>query len=65
MPSTARKNTTPKSSHRLSGSMTEEPRVELTKIAEKNKLLVAWVVRKAVERLLRDEQLMFHVGQAR
>ena len=34
-------------------------------MASKNKVSVAWVVREAIERLLRDEQLLFHVGQHR
>ena len=65
MPSTARKKTAPRASHRLSVSLTEEQHVELTEIAEKNKVSVAWVVREAIERLLRDEQPLFHVGQER
>jgi type I restriction enzyme R subunit len=31
-------------------------------IAEKNKVSVAWVVREAIERLVSDEQPLFHVG---
>lgn len=63
MPSAARKKTTPKASHRLSVSLTEQQHAELAEIAEKNKVSVAWVVREAIERLLRDEQPLFHVGQ--
>ncbi len=65
MPLASRKMSTPKASHRLSVSLTEEQHSELIEIAEKNKVSVAWVVREAIERLLRDEQPLFHVGQER
>lgn len=65
MPQTSRKKTTPKASHRLSVSLTEEQHTELLEIAEKNKVSVAWVVREAIERLLQDEQPLFHVRQER
>lgn len=61
----SRKKSTPKTSHRLSVSLTEEQHSELIEIAEKNRVSVAWVVREAIERLLRDEQPLFHVGQER
>ncbi|PJE26426.1 Ribbon-helix-helix protein, copG family [Pseudooceanicola antarcticus] len=61
----AKKKNTPKASHRLSVSLTEEQHTELLEIADKNKVSVAWVVREAIERLLRDEQPLFHVGQER
>lgn len=54
-----------KSAHRLSVSLTPEQHAELLEIANKNKVSVAWVVREAIERLLRDEQPLFHVGQPR
>ncbi|MEM5500434.1 hypothetical protein WNY59_02420 [Ahrensia kielensis] len=60
MPSTTSKKTAPRASHRLSVSLAEE---KLAEIAEKIKVSVAWVVREAIERLLRDEQPLFHVGQ--
>ena len=63
MPSAARQKTVPKASHRLSVSLTEQQHAELAEIAEKNKVSVAWVVREAIERLLRDEQPLFHVRQ--
>ncbi|MBM9593936.1 ribbon-helix-helix domain-containing protein [Roseitranquillus sediminis] len=62
MPSAA-KRSTPKASHRLSVSLTEDQHAELVEIAEKNKVSVAWVVREAIERLLQDEQPLFHVRQ--
>ena len=60
-----RKNKMDKSAHRLSVSLTPEQHAELLEIANKNKVSVAWVVREAIERLLRDEQPLFHVGQPR
>lgn len=65
MPPASRQKTTRKTAHRLSVSLTEEQHSELIEIAEKNKVSVAWVVREAIERLLRDEQPLFHVGQER
>ena len=54
-----------KSVHRLSVSLTPECHAELFEVANKNKVSVAWVVREAIERLLQDEQPLFHVGQSR
>lgn len=51
--------------HRLSVSLTPEQHAELLEIAKTNKVSVAWVVRETIERLLRDEQPLFHVGQPR
>ena len=65
MPPARRKMSTPKSAHRLSVSLTEKQHSELLEIAKKNRVSVAWVVREAIERLLRDEQPLFHVGQER
>lgn len=65
MASATRKKLSSKASHRLSVSLTEEQHIELVEIAEKNRVSVAWVVREAIERLLRDEQPLFHVGQDR
>lgn len=63
MSPTIRNTNTPRVSHRLSVSLTQDQHVELLEIAEKNKVSVAWVVREAIERLLRDEQPLFHVRQ--
>ncbi len=65
MPPTVKKKIPPKASHRLSVSLTEAQHTELTEIAEKNKVSVAWVVREAIERLLRDEQPLLRVGHDR
>jgi len=52
-----------RSAHRLSVSLTPQQHAELVEIANKNKVSVAWVVREAIERLLHDEQPLFHVRQ--
>ena len=51
------------SPHRLSVSLSTEQHAELVAIAQKNKVSVAWVVREAIERLLYDEQPLFHMRQ--
>ncbi len=65
MPTVNRKKSTPRASHRLSVSLTEEQHLELLEIAEKNKVSVAWVVRESIERLLCDAHPLLHVGQDR
>lgn len=52
-----------KSAHRLSVSLTAEQHRELHEIARKNKVSVAWVVREAIERLLKDDMPLLHVGK--
>lgn len=52
-----------KGAHRLSVSLAPEQHAELVEIATKHKVSVAWVVREAIERLLHDEQPLFHVRQ--
>ena len=61
----ARKKREKKGAHRLSVSLSPEQRAELVEISNKNKVSVAWVVREAIERLLHDEQPLFHVRQPR
>jgi predicted transcriptional regulator len=65
MPRSARKKSSEKSPHRLSVSLSPDQHAELLEIAHKNKVSVAWVVREAIERLLHDEQPLFHVRQPR
>ncbi len=48
---------------RLSVSLTAEQHRELNEIARKNRVSVAWVVREAVSRLLKDELPLLHVGK--
>ncbi|MCR9194547.1 MAG: ribbon-helix-helix domain-containing protein [Hyphomonas sp.] len=61
MPRSARKKNSEKSPHRLSVSLSPEQHAALLEIANENKVSVAWVVREAIERLLHDEQPLFHV----
>lgn len=51
-----------KSAHRLSVSLTADQHRELNEIARKNKVSIAWVVREAIERLLKDDLPLLHVG---
>ena len=48
---------------RVSVSLTAEQRRELNDIAKKNRVSVAWVVREAIDRLLKDELPLLHVGK--
>lgn len=50
------------SAHRLSVSLSADQHKQLNEIARKNRVSVAWVVREAVERLLRDDLPLLHVG---
>jgi predicted DNA-binding protein len=52
-----------KSSHRLSVSLTADQYQHLSELAQKNRVSVAWVVREAIERLLRDDMPLLHVGK--
>lgn len=52
-----------KSPHRLSVSLTAEQYRELNEIARKNRVSAAWVVREAIDRLLRDDVPLLHVGK--
>jgi len=52
-----------KSVHRLSVSLTPEQHRELNEIARKNRVSVAWVVREAIDRLLKDDMPLLHVGK--
>lgn len=50
-------------SSRLSVSLTADQHRELNEIAKKNRVSVAWVVREAIDRLLKDELPLLHVGK--
>ena len=52
-----------KSAHRLSVNMTGKQHRELSEIAHRNKVSVAWVIREAIERLLKDEFPLLHVAK--
>ena len=60
-----RNNPTEKTTHRLSVSLSAEQYDELLRIAQKNKVSIAWVVREAIERLLNDELPLFHVRESK
>lgn len=51
------------SPHRLSVSLSAEQYRELNEIARKNRVSAAWVVRVAIDRLLRDDAPLLHVGK--
>ena len=63
MPKTALKDTEDKSPHRQSVSLTEEQHRQLAEIARKNRVSVAWVIREAIDRLLKDDMPLLHVGK--
>ena len=49
------------SAHRLSVNMTGKQHRELSEIARRNRVSVAWVIREAIDRLLKDELPLLHV----
>jgi len=53
----------PKPVYRLSVSLTPEQHHQLSEIARKNRVSAAWVVREAVERLLKHNQTLVQVDQ--
>lgn len=52
-----------KSAHRLSVSLTVEQHNQLNELACKNRVSVAWVIREAIDRLLKDDMPLLHVGK--
>lgn len=52
-----------KSVHRLSVSLTADQHRELNEIARKNRVSAAWVVREAIDRLLKEDMPLLHVGK--
>jgi len=50
------------SGYRLSVSLSADQHRQLNEIARKNRVSIAWVVREAVERLLKDDLPLLHVG---
>jgi hypothetical protein len=48
-----------KTGHRLSITVNDEQYAEITALARKNRVSIAWIVREAVERLLADDQPLF------
>ncbi len=50
-----------KTAHRQSVSLTEEQHRQLIEIARKNRVSVAWVIREAIDRLLKEDMPLLHV----
>jgi len=48
---------------RLSVSLTPEQHRGLQEIAQKNRVSVAWVMREAVDRILKEDMPLLHVGR--
>lgn len=63
MPKTATPEAEDTSSHRQSVSLTEAQHRQLIEIARKNRVSVAWVIREAIDRLLKDDMPLLHVGK--
>jgi hypothetical protein len=63
VPTAQGKNHVDKSPHRLSVTLTPEQHQELSEIARKNRVSVAWVVREAIERMLKENMPLLHVGK--
>lgn len=49
--------------HRLSISLSAEQHQELTEIANENRVSIAWVVREAIDRLLKDQAPLLYMGK--
>jgi hypothetical protein len=63
MPTSSRRHPSDQGGYRLSVSLSREQHEELAAIALKNRVSIAWVVREAIERLLRDEMPLFRSRQ--
>jgi len=63
MPQAASKDQEEKTPHRQSVSLTDEQHRQLSEIARKNRVSVAWVIREAIDRLLKDDMPLLHVGK--
>ena len=59
MGSTTKSEAADKSVHRLSVSLTIEQRDQLAQIAHDHRVSIAWVVREAIERLLKEPAPLF------
>lgn len=49
--------------HRQSVSLSAEQYERLSEIARQNRVSVAWVIREAVDRLLKEDMPLFYVGK--
>lgn len=52
-----------KTPHRQSVSLTDAQHRQLSEIARKNRVSVAWVIREAIDRLLKEDMPLLHVGK--
>jgi len=62
--SAATPNPPSKPTYRLSVSLTPQQHRQLNEIARKNRVSAAWVVREAIERLLKHDRPLVQVDQA-
>lgn len=63
MPTATMSGARPSPSHRVTVSLTDEQHRGLREIAQRNHVSIAWVVREAVSRLLREDMPLLHVGR--
>lgn len=63
MPSTPLTDAADRCQHRQSVSLTPEQHRRLSEIARQNRVSVAWVIREAIERLLKEDMPLLHVGK--
>lgn len=54
-------NNDDKTTHRLSVSVTAEQHRYLSEVARKNRVSAAWVVREAIDRLLKEDMPLLNV----
>jgi len=52
-----------KAAHRLYASPTAEQYRELHEMAQRNRVSVEWVIREAIERPLKDDTSLLHLGK--
>ena len=63
MPTTAANDVDERCPHRQSVSLTPEQHRQLSEIARQNRVSVAWVIREAIDRLLKEDMPLLHVGK--
>ena len=61
MRQTDSKSPATKSGHRLSVSLSAEQYDHLAAIASRNRVSIAWAVREAIERLLKDDMPLLYI----
>ena len=63
MPNIAPIDLTERAPHRQSVSLTPEQHQQLSEIARKNRVSIAWVIREAIDRLLKEDAPLLHLGR--